>query len=936
MGRWSAAGADREPGIYHLAVQVRVLGPVDVVGDDDNPVAIGAAKQRALLALLALSLNEVVSSDRIIDALWPDEPPLTARNLVQGYVSKLRRVVGPERIESTASGYRLCLTPAELDAARFEQLVADGDAATALALWRGPVLGDLGDEVWAAPVVGRLDDLRATARADRADQLIREGRGSDAVVELETLVREHPLDEHVHALLMRALYACGRQADSLRAYAAARSRLVDELGVEPGPELRELEAAILRQDAGLVTHRREFVERAVRPVVALPATLTPLVGRDKALASLVDRLANGRLVTIAGPGGVGKTRLALEHCRAASSGEEAAFVDLAPIDGPSVARTVAAVYGLAEDPTHSWVGAIADYIGNSPALIVLDNAEHVLEAVTALVARLLASCARAQVLVTSREPLGVTGERVMRLDGLAPADAERLLWERATVTPCEPSPEDNAGAAIVAKLDGLPLAIELAAARLETLTPAQLAERLDDHLSVLADPGRGRVDRHRTIEAAIGWSYELLGGPERIALDRLSVLAGAFLLEAAESVAGPNAIDAVSALVHRSMLVRAPDVNGAAAFRMLEPIKQFAATRLHPTDRAAAERALDTHLRDAATRIARDVRTSRSPAAMELARFESEDFRRAVARLASSPTERADLVADLYWPWFLDGHLVELRDWTSAALSAGSMLSHRVQARLWWARSATLIALGDLSGSEEAARRQQEAAERAWDNELAGLAHSLQGMVAWAGGEHDRARPQHRLAVELVAAGGDEWTTALVSALAGRSMMVTDADAGSELLLAAEAAARHTGEPMVLGSSLDYQAGAALERGELVDARKLAQRSLDAYRTVGYREGVASALGLLGIIAVLDNDVDRSTAVFAESLELCRRLQHRGGIASSLEGLALVASGRGDPTESRRLLAEADAIRADAGIPVPPHLAAATHDLRTRIAATGS
>src|SRR5215211_6524287 len=509
-------------------MQYRVLGSLEVL-NGEGPVALQGTKQRALLTILLLSANQVVPRDRLVDNLWGDHPPETAVESVQVYVSRLRKVLPPESLLLRSSGYVLQLEHDELDVNRFERLVADartsiaaGDPergsrvlGEALAHWRGPALADFAQEPWAQPEIARLEDLRLAAVEERIDAELAAGRHADVTGDLEALTSEHPMRERLREQLMLALYRAGRQAEALDAFRDGHSALA-ELGLEPSGRLRELERKILNQDAALKPPRR--VRRATR--VDLPRAVTSFVGREREVGEIVAALrgARARVLTLTGPGGSGKTRLAVESASdlADAFPHGVLFVALEHVrDAALVVPALARALDVHSAPDEL-EGAIAERLRDRRVLLVLDNFEQVLPAAPA-VARLVTPSSA--FLVTSRAPLHIAAEREYPVAPLLPHEARELFVERARAA--APSFESSrAVGAICRRLENLPLAIELAAARAKLLTPEAMLPRLDSTLSLLTGGPRDAPKRQQTLRAALDWSYDLLPGTAKALLAR--------------------------------------------------------------------------------------------------------------------------------------------------------------------------------------------------------------------------------------------------------------------------------------------------------------------------------------------------------------------------------------------------------------------------------
>ncbi|MFF4475161.1 BTAD domain-containing putative transcriptional regulator [Streptomyces sp. NPDC001599] len=499
-----------------------ILGPLDIRTDDGTPVDPGGPRPRALLTLLLLDAGRTVPAARLIDGLYGGEPPAGAANALQSQISRLRGRLTPHTlVEGSGAGYRVVTPPESVDSHIFERLCGEGRAALAvgdharaaaglreaLALWRGPALPDLPE---APAEAARLTELRLTAVQDRIEADLALGGGPELVPELRALLSAHPLSERLYGQLMRALHAGGRPAEALTVYEEARRTLVEQLGTDPSPELSALHGELLRGHSATAPRRP-----------GLPAQLTRCVGRDAELNRITALFADVRLVTLTGPGGTGKTRLAIEAAgRYATPGSpaEVCFVELAPLtDGTRIPYAVLTALGVREgfrtagvDATERLLTALED----RETLLVLDNCEHLIDQAAALAALLLASCPGIRILATGRESLGITGEALVPVPPLSPRPSAELFLERARAV--RPGFDGHARVPeICAALDGLPLAIELAAARLRTLAPDELADRLDDRFRLLSRGDRSKAPRHRTLRAVVEWSWELLDEEER-------------------------------------------------------------------------------------------------------------------------------------------------------------------------------------------------------------------------------------------------------------------------------------------------------------------------------------------------------------------------------------------------------------------------------------
>ena len=593
-------------------VDIRLLGSMEVEADDGGPLRVQGAKLRALLAILALECGRVVPTDRLIEDLWHDDPPPGVANALQGLMSKLRRALGSADIVSMRPpGYVLVIDEENVDVHRLDRGVAEaraaagrGDLEDAIAhfaeaesLWRGPALADFVYDDFAQPHIIRLDEVRLSVIEDRVDAELALGRHARCVSDLEALVNAHPLRERARGQLMVALYRTGRQADSLRVFQEGRDVLAEELGLDPGPELRQLETAILDHDPALLapdiattgptaTNRRR---------TNLKAALTPLIGRERELVELVALIADRRLVTLVGPGGAGKTRLAAETARlSVGPRKDGVFmIELAPIGDPAaVADAIANAPELPDSDVDAST-RVRQHCEGKDMLLVLDNCEHLVDAAARVAEELLGACEDVRVLATSREALRVTGEAVWPVPPLGVGDAVELFIQRATSADPAFRVDDTARSIvgdICNRLDGLPLAIELAAARTRAFPVALIAERLDDRFRLLTGGSRTAMARQQTLRAVVDWSYDLLFEDERRVFERLSVFPGGCLIDAAEAVCIRGAADAadvdvgdvvelIGGLVEKSLLL----VDGSGSeprYRMLQTLSQYGRERL--------------------------------------------------------------------------------------------------------------------------------------------------------------------------------------------------------------------------------------------------------------------------------------------------------------------------------------------------------------------
>ncbi|MEV7847396.1 BTAD domain-containing putative transcriptional regulator [Streptomyces cyaneofuscatus] len=698
-----------------------ILGTTRALRDDGTAVALGGARLRALLTVLALHPGRTVPAGVLVGEVWDGDPPADAAGALQALVGRLRRALGRSAVESVESGYRLAAEPDAVDLHRFERLAGEGSRALeqgdpvkavtvldeALALWGGPPLDDLPDR--AAPA-SRLESRRLGARRARLEALRVLGRADEALWELAALCAAHPLDEPLQALRIRALRDAGRTAEALAAYEEVRTVLSDRLGTDPGPELRGLYGELLHQEPAAPAPQEP--PAAPKPTPApgnLRARLTSFVGRDGDIAALREDLTRARLVTLLGPGGAGKTRLSQETAEAVADAwpDGVWLAELAPVDDPdAVPEAVLSALGARETVLRG-AGAeelrAADRTGHDPLvrltehcaprrmLLLLDNCEHVVGAAAALTDHLLTHCPQLTVLATSREPLGVPGEFVRPVEPLPDPMALRLLAERgAAARPGFRTDADEATAAACAeicrRLDGLPLAIELAAARLRMLSPRQIADRLDDRFRLLTSGSRTVLPRQQTLRAVVDWSWELLDVGERAVLRRLAVFAGGCGIAAAEEVcalpAGPGgpAVDSLDvaallgSLVDKSLVVAEPGEDGEMRYRLLETVGEYAVERLAEAgERDDVERRHLVHFRELARTTGPTMRGAGQRAAIAAIQREYENLRTAHrhAVAARDEHEALCLVLSLSWYWMLRDLRSDARHWTDAAASLG-------------------------------------------------------------------------------------------------------------------------------------------------------------------------------------------------------------------------------------------------------------------------
>jgi predicted ATPase/DNA-binding SARP family transcriptional activator len=745
-------------------LEVRVLGPVEAALDT-RVVPVTSARQRALLAALALQPNEVVSVDALLEALWGDELPSKASGNLQVYVSRLRAALGADAVKHEHGGYRLSVGTDGVDVGRVQQIVNEARTlrpvrpaaaaerfAEALKLWRGRPLGDLADNPVFVPDVARLDELRATLIDEHHDALLAAGSPEIALPGLEAVAAAAPLREPAQLLLMRALHAAGRSAEALRAGERYRRRLVEATGLDPTPELARLEQRILvGEPTGPVATDTAGQTVPARRPMGLPRP-GRFVGRGRELGELRICLERERLVSIVGPGGVGKTRLVAEALSDTTfDSRRGVVVELAGVSEPDVTAAVAAALDL-KSGADSLGQSVLEYLAIEDAVLVLDNCEHVAAPVRAFVQRVLGGCPAVTVLATSRERLGLAAERVLALgplpvddqSGDGASDAVELFLDRAgRVAPNADLSDRAAVTRLCWRLDGVPLALELAAGRVGVFGVAGLLDRLDEALDLLATPSHGAATRHETLRAVIDWSHRLLDPDTASFFHVLAVFEPGFGLDAVESV-GRTVVESPTAMLARladASLVLVDPSEARPRYRMLDAVRTYASERLTDTDAEQTARAEHARfylgLLDAAVV---DAVGPREAAAVETVLAERDNIRRALRwvfeRRDGEAVSRAAVSLARLLLYRPDA---ELLAWLRAAADADWDDDPSRRAATYGAAARAAFLQGDLATSEALANDAAARLTPGLQCEHGYLAWHALGVVRLYRGDHDAA-----------------------------------------------------------------------------------------------------------------------------------------------------------------------------------------------------
>lgn len=931
-------------------MHIGMLGSFEVRVDDGVLVDVPGARLRALLIALALEPGRVVPKATLVDWIWGEQPPADAANALQRLVSRLRKVLPDGVVEGLTGGYRLTVEPDAVDALRFERLIAQarqedglGQARLlreALACWRGAAMQDVGLEDSEAfdAAVTRLEGLRLAAMEDRFEAEVSLGHGAEVVAELTDAATAHPLRERLAAALIRALAAVGRDSEALLAFERTREALADALGVDPSPELSALHVALLRGELG---RREENRKTNVR------AELTSFVGREADVVAVRELVAKHRLTTLIGSGGSGKTRLATETARTMIGDlpDGIWLVEFAPIgtDG-DVAQTALSGLGLRDallgaspnsDPVDGLIAAIRD----REMLLILDNCEHVIESVAKLAERVLGECRRLRILATSREPLGITGEALWQVEplalptgaGLASSPALVLLRDRAGAVRKDLGNDEHTKALMVRicrALDGMPLAIELAAARLRTMTIEQLANRLDDRFRLLTSGSRTAMPRHKTLRAVVDWSWELLTDAERMVLRRLSVFSGGAGLEAAERVCLGDAVERdevlelLTSLAEKSLLVPAGD--GAPRYRMLTTIKEYAADRLAEAGESdqvrQAHLAYFTELAETA-----EPHLRRAEQLEWLARLEADHDNLSAAlrgAIAAGDAQAAmRLAAGAGWYCWLGGRRTEGLELLIAAANLPGEVTDDIRAMTY---GLVVLYVTSGRGDEHVGAEWIHKAYRfsrlsRHDNPLLAFVIPLEHLL--------RAPEEAAIAFEPLLDSVDPWVRAMarwqVSKM--RSMF---GQGGSEVeaqLELALAEFRELGERFGMSLVLSELASQLAARGEFAGACDYHDQAIAVLTEVGAVEDVIEQQTQQALLYWLNGDRDASAATIAAAERNAEGVTWPYALVNLALAKAELARLGGDAGEARRQLGLATSLLGDAA--EQPTIRAEIHNL---------
>ena len=898
------------------AMRVHLLGRFEV--RTGERVVIDASwhrgKAKALVKLLALQANRSLHREQVLDIIWPHLAPAAAANSLRKNLHYLRAAFAQHGMGAPVVGLNrnmVVLAPEVwVDTDAFRRQAAEARESVsdpqlyerALSIYGGDLLpGDL-YEHWTEPHREEMCRLRDELLWDLAQLHVATGQTRLAEERLRELLRVDPLREEAYCSLMHLHAEAGSRDKALREYERCREVLERELGVEPSEETERLRRVILEgylPASARATHSSN-----------LPTPLTSFIGRERDMAEIQRLLATSRLLTLTGAGGCGKTRLALEVARGVTEEypDGVWLVDLAALPDPAlVPATVVGALGLCEEPHQALPTTLVDYLQPRHSLLLLDNCEHLITACAQLAETALRACPSLRVLVTSREPLRIAGELTWVVPPLSVPDAQRLpppediaryeavqlFVERArAVLPDFAIGSQNSPivAQLCWRLDGIPLAIELAAARVKVLSVEEIDARLDDGFRLLTGGSRTALPRHQTLKATLDWSYDLVSEKEQALFRRLAVFAGGFSLEAAEAVCSGDEIETaevlglLTQLVEKSLVVAEPTAEAEVRYRLLETLRQYGWTRLAESGEASAiqRRHVDTYLALAEQAKGLVFRGAEQIAWWDRLGQEYDNMRAALRwSIDSGEAEVALRLAAALWAfWFVRGHGSEGQRWLEEALSRGGGASAA-------ARAPALCAAGNLE----------------W----------------WALGDGERARELCMESIALYRELGDKQDLAFTLGNLGMQVQSQgDHELATTLVTEGLALYRELEDKWGIGMSLNLLAIAAQLRGDHEQAAALRDEGLPILREVGDKEGLAMMLARSGQLAQLQGDHEQATALCAEGLALFRDIGDKRDLPSCLETLAAVASSQGQPERAARLLGAAETVREAGGFALPP------------------
>ncbi|SNS84492.1 BTAD domain-containing putative transcriptional regulator [Actinomadura mexicana] len=923
-------------------MRIGILGPLDVRDGAARPVEVAGRRLRALLVRLAAEAGRPVSAERLLDDLWDGAPP--GGNALQALVSRLRGVAGRDMVEHGPAGYRLGIDPGEIDAVAFERGVvaaraeedpcarADGLRA-ALALWRGPALADVADADFAHPTIARLEEMRLAAVEDRVDAEIAAGLPVPPVAELEPLAAANPLRERLRGQLMRALYAAGRQADALEVYEETRRALADRLGVDPSPALAAVHLSILRRETAAPPPGPVPPPAVPRPArTNLPAQLTSFVGREEESQRVGKLLRETRLVTLTGPGGAGKTRLAGESAAALvdEMPDGVWFVPLAPVSDPGdVVQAVLSALAVPESvrPTETRavvrpLERLTDFLATKRTVLVLDNCEHLIDAVARLVDHVVAHADGVRVLATSREPLGITGESLCPVpslplpaeDAADPADAlgyasVRLFADRAAAVRPGFAVDAASVADVVAicrALDGIPLAIELAGARLRSLTPGQVAARLGDRFRLLTGGSRTALPRHRTLRAVVDWSWDLLDERERAVLRRLSVFAGGATPDAAVRVCGLDApdapdpqdvIDVIAALIDKSLVMA--DGDSDVRYRLLETVRVYAGERLEES--GETRRVRDAHaayMVEFAERAEPELRRRDQLIWSARLAAERENFTVVLRHVTEVEDLEAALrlVGALVWFWVLrdmeresGGWTIVVRDMAAGAAPPGLEEQYAI----------SVVAAALVTEMTKKSGPTQESLRQAMIDATAVVSpapmHPLLALAETGASMFGGDMAEVRRSLGRIREHADPWVRAVARViLAHMEINHGEIDAAAEQAADGYARFRELGDRFGMIVGLSGMMQTAMARGDLTEAVRLGEEAY-GYATVGVSpEQGSPLLAQLAWARARQGEIARARADLERAMVQSERIGELADAANSSLMLCEIALLEGD------------------------------------------